>query len=97
VSESGHGDGTDIVTTVRRRIGLWGEALARETKAHPGRSVALALGAGFLLGGGLFSPFTARVVAVGMRAGLRMAVVPLLTQGILAAINDIPTTKETDQ
>ena len=71
----------------RERLGAWTEVLARETRKHPIRSVAVALGVGFVLGGGLFSRVTARLVAVGARIGLRMAVVPLMAQG-LAALTD---------
>ena len=49
-----------------------------------------------LLGGGLFSRFTARVVGAGGRPGLRMAVVPFMTRSILATIDHIPATRETD-
>jgi hypothetical protein len=45
--------------------------------------MAIALGAGYLLGGGLFSRFTARLAGAGMRVGLRLAVVPVVTQSIL--------------
>ena len=85
---SRHAGGTDIVTrrssAVRSGIGQCREMLARQTKEHPGRSVALALGAGYLLGGGLFSRLTARVVGTGIRMGLRMAVIPFITQSIVA-------------
>jgi hypothetical protein len=68
----------------RERLDLWTARLVRETRKHPIRSVALALGAGFVLGGGLFSRLTARVVGAGLRIGLRMAAVPLMTQGLVA-------------
>jgi hypothetical protein len=82
-------DSTDIVTTVRERVSTLRETLIRQTKQHPGRSAAIALGAGFLLGGGLFSRFTARVVGAGVRLGLRMAVVPFITQSLVAAVDGL--------
>jgi hypothetical protein len=45
---------------------------------NPYGMVAAALGIGYVLGGGLFSPLTGRVVGLGMRIGLRLAVLPLL-------------------
>jgi hypothetical protein len=68
----------------RERLGTWTETLARQTREHPVRSVAVALGVGFLLGGGLFSRLTFRIVSAGARIGLRMAVVPLMAQGLVA-------------
>ena len=68
----------------RERLGAWTETLARQTKEHPVRSLAVAVGVGFVLGGGLFSRITARLVGAGARVGLRMAVVPLMAQGLIA-------------
>ena len=78
-------------TTTRERppelgdqIASWSEALAHQTKEHPVRSVALALGAGYVLGGGLFSPLSARIAGAAARIGLRVAFVPFMTQSIVA-------------
>ena len=56
---------------------------------HPYGTLAAALGIGYVLGGGLFSPLTARIVGLGLRLGLRMAAVPFLQRelmGIAAAL-----------
>lgn len=45
---------------------------------NPYGMVAAALGVGYVLGGGLFSPLTARLVGFGMRMGLRLAAIPFL-------------------
>jgi hypothetical protein len=65
----------------------WARALARQTQEHPGRTVALTLGTGFILGGGLFSPLTARIVGLGVRLGLRLVALPIVVDalGALAA------------
>src|SRR4051812_5214327 len=55
---------------------LWHVA-EREMRDRPWRTSAMALGAGYLLGGGLFSPLTARLLALGVRVGLRVGVTPL--------------------
>jgi hypothetical protein len=47
-------------------------------RRNPYGTVAAALGIGYVLGGGLFSPLTGRVVGLGLRIGLRLAVLPLL-------------------
>jgi hypothetical protein len=47
---------------------------------HPYGTVAAAIGIGYVLGGGLFTPLTGRIVRLGVRIGLRLAVLPLLKQ-----------------
>jgi hypothetical protein len=71
------------------RLGAWSGALARQTQQHPGRTVAVTFGAGFILGGGLFSPLAARLVGVGVRLGLRLVVLPVVTERLGALIGDM--------
>jgi hypothetical protein len=51
---------------------------------HPYGSVAAAVGIGYVLGGGIFTPLTARIVKLGVRLGWRLAVLPLLEQELVA-------------
>jgi hypothetical protein len=62
----------------------WTARLSREAREHPLRLVGVALGVGFVLGGGLYSRLAARLVGAGVRLGLRMAVAPLMAQGLIA-------------
>ena len=55
----------------RKRVESWTDRLMRQTREHPGRSVAMAVGVGYVLGGGLFSRLTARILGTGIRIGLR--------------------------
>ena len=48
-------------------------------KRHPYGTLAAAVGIGYVLGGGLFSPLTARIIGLGLRIGMRLAVLPLIT------------------
>lgn len=67
--------------------GTWRRAttlVAREIEERPMRTVLLSLGAGYLLGGGLFTPLTGRLVGAGLRMGLRALAVPALASGALA-------------
>ena len=48
--------------------------LGRRIQDHPIQTVAIALGIGYVLGGGLFSRFTGTLVRYGMRAALLPAV-----------------------
>ena len=47
---------------------------------NPYGTVAAAIGIGYVLGGGLFTPLTARIVRLGIRIGMRLAVLPLMKQ-----------------
>ena len=67
----------------RRRVESWADRLARQTREHPGRSLATAVGVGYVLGGGLFSRLTARIMGTGIRLGLRTALLPFVTEGLL--------------
>ena len=67
----------------RAELESWAAKLVRQTREHPGRSVAMAVGVGYVLGGGLFSRLTARIVGTGIRIGLRSALLPFVTEGLL--------------
>ena len=51
---------------------------------HPYGSVAAAVGIGYVLGGGIFTPLTSRIVALGLRIGVRLALLPMLREEISA-------------
>ena len=56
---------------------------------HPYGTVAAALGIGYVLGGGLFTPLTGRIVRMGVRIGMRLAVLPLMRQEIAQLVDTI--------
>jgi hypothetical protein len=58
-------------------------ALEVQVARNPYGMVAGAIGIGFVLGGGLFTRMTARIVGAGLRIGL-MAVLPLLKDELLS-------------
>ena len=62
------------------------ERFFAEIRRRPARSLALALGAGYLAGGGIGTILTARLLAVGVRVALRLAVVPVLADGVERAL-----------
>ena len=72
---------------LRERVTSWRQTAVREAQERPARTAAIALGAGYLLGGGLFSALTARIVATGVRVALRLALIPLVTQTV-ASVGD---------
>jgi hypothetical protein len=63
----------ETVTDIKERLDIDGR-VAR----NPYGMMAAALGIGYVLGGGLFSPLTARLVGFGMRMGLKLAAIPFL-------------------
>jgi hypothetical protein len=47
---------------------------------HPYGTIAAALGIGYVLGGGIFSRLTGRILGLGLRVGLRLAALPLIKE-----------------
>jgi hypothetical protein len=93
-SSNGHGQsgGTDWVSDSAHKVydrtrGAVSElkraaAIDERVGRHPYGSVAAALGIGYVLGGGLFTPLTSRIVALGLRIGVRLAFLPMLKDEI---------------
>jgi hypothetical protein len=52
--------------------------LAGYVARHPYGTVAAALGIGYALGGGIFTPLTSRLLRLGLRIGVRTALLPIL-------------------
>jgi hypothetical protein len=50
----------------------------RRVRRNPYGMMGAALGIGYVLGGGFFSPLTARLVGLGFKMGLRLAAIPFL-------------------
>ena len=62
------------------------ERFFAEIRRRPARSLAVALGVGYLAGGGIGTILTARLLGLGARIALRMAVVPVLADGVERAL-----------
>jgi len=54
------------------------EELKTRFDQHPYGALAVALGAGYILGGGFFTPLTERLARLVVKAGIRAALVPLV-------------------
>jgi hypothetical protein len=67
----------DAASTFARAIDV-----RSRTHAHPYGAVATAVGVGYVLGGGLFTRLTARLLKLGARLGADLAVVPLLVKAV---------------
>jgi hypothetical protein len=72
-----------------RDLGELRDRLMREADVRPFRTAGLAVASGYLLGGGLFSKLTARLVGTGLRIGLRLAFIPFVTQSLAAWGEDL--------
>ena len=57
-------------------------AIEERVNRNPYGSVAAALGIGYVLGGGIFTPLTSRIVTLGVRIGIRLALLPMLKDEI---------------
>ena len=75
VSDAPEGDLSERARELYQRV-------REETRAHPFRTVGWAASAGFVLGGGLFTPLTGRTLRAGLHVALRLAVLPALTRGL---------------
>src|SRR3569623_495245 len=62
------------------------ERFFSEIRRRPARSLAVALGVGYLAGGGIGTILTARLLGLGARVALRLAVVPVLADGVERAL-----------
>ncbi len=77
------------VAQMGRDLGELRDRLMREADVRPFRTAGLAVASGYLLGGGLFSKLTARLVGTGLRIGLRLAFIPFVTQSLAAWGEDL--------
>jgi hypothetical protein len=57
-------------------------AIEERVNRNPYGSIAAAVGIGYVLGGGIFTPLTSRIVSLGLRLGIRLAVLPMLKDEI---------------
>jgi len=81
---AGRAGGRGDVAAAARELVSWDarDRLFAEIRRRPVRSLAMALGAGYLAGGGIGTILTARLLAVGARIALRLAVLPVLADGM---------------
>lgn len=59
----------------------------RRVKRRPYGTIAAAVGIGYVLGGGLFSRLTARILGVGLRLGVRLAALPFIKEELMTLVS----------
>ena len=74
----------DSVSDISNALDIQGRV-----QRNPYGTVAAAVGIGYVLGGGLFSPLTSRIVGLGLRIGLRLAVLPMLKQEMAELVESL--------
>ena len=75
----------------RESVSDFGEALDIQGRVdrNPYGTVAAAIGIGYVLGGGLFTPLTGRIVRMGLAVGMRLAVLPMLKREVAELMETI--------
>jgi hypothetical protein len=70
------------MTTVRAAVTDFSRALdvPERVQQHPYGTLAAALGVGYVLGGGLFTRLTGRLLRTGARVAVEVATLPLVEQ-----------------
>jgi hypothetical protein len=68
----------DVAKTVKEQVDIEGRV-----DRNPYASIAAAIGIGYALGGGVFTPLTARALGHGLRLGLRLVVMPIVAEQLL--------------
>lgn len=87
-STSGSSASLADLPEIGAQIGRWRDDFFDEVRRRPTRSLLLAVGAGYLAGGGIGTVLTARLLGLGARIAMRLAVIPLLADGIERALFD---------
>ena len=68
------------MTSGIERTGASIQRLARRMDEHPYRTLATAVGVGYVLGGGLFSSTTRRLVSAALKLAIRFAALPFYAE-----------------
>jgi ElaB/YqjD/DUF883 family membrane-anchored ribosome-binding protein len=73
----------------RRSLSDAAADVGERVQEHPWRMLGLAVGAGYILGGGLFTALTGRLLLGGLRIGMRVAALPLVREELLGALGSV--------
>jgi len=78
---------TDVIEAARLSFEELTEDVWKRVERHPWRALGIALGVGYVVGGGLFSRLTGRLLFGTMRAGVRLAALPFVRDEVFAFID----------
>ena len=65
-------------------------------EAHPVGAVATALGVGYVLGGGLFTRLTSKLIGLSLRFGVQFALLPVLERELTGLAGNLGKTIKGD-
>ena len=90
VEKMGH-TAEQVWDRTRGSVSDFGDALDIKGRVdrHPYGTVAAAIGIGYVLGGGMFTSLTGRIVRLGLGIGMRLAVLPLLKREVAELLETI--------
>jgi len=74
------------VEEARASLGTAIDDVRERVQERPVKTLALAVGAGYIVGGGLFTPLTGRIFYTGLRIALRLAALPLVREELMALV-----------
>ena len=74
------------VEEAKASIGAAVDDVRERVQEQPVKTLALAVGAGYVVGGGLFTPLTGRLFYTGLRIALRLAALPLVREELMALV-----------
>jgi hypothetical protein len=77
------------VEEARRSLETAVDDVRDRVQRQPVKTLALAVGAGYVVGGGLFTPLTGRLFYTGLRIALRLAALPLVREELMALVETI--------
>jgi ElaB/YqjD/DUF883 family membrane-anchored ribosome-binding protein len=73
---------SDARRSIESMMGDWREMV----EEHPWRALGMALGAGYVVGGGLLTPLTGRMLYGVLRIGVRLAALPLVRDELMSLL-----------
>lgn len=82
---------TEALEQARRSAEDVAAGLGEQVREHPWRMCGIALAAGYIAGGGLFSRLTGRLLFAGLRIGVHVAALPLVHNEVSAFIDALTT------
>jgi len=77
------------VEEAKRSLETAADDLRERVQTQPVKTLALAVGAGYIVGGGLFTALTGRIFYAGVRIALRLAALPLVREELMALVESI--------
>jgi hypothetical protein len=77
------------VEEAKRSLETAADDVRDRVQEQPMKTLALAVGAGYIVGGGLFTPLTGRLFYTGLRIALRLAALPLVREELMALVESI--------